>query len=73
MDRRVRVFHVLSNVIPVATAAALLVGLLNVSPDQRNDTFLIVVLSLMGLGMAGSWLAVQISGHLSRALRALQG
>jgi serine/threonine protein kinase len=77
VDRRLRVFQVLSGLIPLATGMALMGGLVWASPEQRASSgyqdFLLLVTVLMGLGLAGFWLAVLISGHLSRALAALQG
>jgi hypothetical protein len=77
VDRRLRIFQVLSAVIPLLSAVALLVGLVFVSPEHRAapgyQMFLVVVLLLVVLAMAGSWLSVVVSGYLSRTVATLQG
>jgi eukaryotic-like serine/threonine-protein kinase len=77
VDRRLRVFQVLSGLIPVASGFALLIGLVSASPEQRASSgyqgFLVLVLVLMALGMAGAWFAVVISDRLRRVLAALKG
>jgi serine/threonine protein kinase len=77
VDRRLRVFQVLSSFIPVGTGMALLLGLVGAQPEQRASAgyqgFLLLVIVLLGLGIAGSWLAVLLCGQLNRALTALKG
>jgi hypothetical protein len=54
-----------------------MIGLVCANPEQRASAgyqaFLILVMVLLGLGIAGLWLAVLVSGHLSRSLAALRG
>ena len=63
--------------IPLATGIALTIGLVVVRPEQRAlpgyQTFLMVVLVLIGVGMIGSWGATLITGHLGKAIIALTG
>jgi len=77
VERRLRFFQVLSGLIPLATGIALMVGLVLAGPEQRASSgyqaFLMLVTVLMVLGVVGFWLAVLVSGHLSRALAALKG
>lgn len=77
ISRRLGVFQVLSGVIPLATGIALMAGLVAANPEQRTSSgyqsYLILVTILIGLGMLGSWLAVLISGRLSRVVNALTG
>jgi serine/threonine protein kinase len=77
VDRRLRIFQVQSGLVPLATGIALMAGLAGAGPEQRTaagyQTFLLLVTTLMGLGLAGSWLAVLISGRLGRAATALTG
>jgi len=75
VERRLRVSQVLSVMVPLATGIVLMAGLVSAGPEQRASSgyraFLIVVAGLIGLGLTGSWLAVLMSGRLSRAAAAL--
>jgi hypothetical protein len=77
VEGRLRLFQLLSSLIPLAAGLALMVGLVGATPEQRASSayqlFLMLVIVLMGLGIAGSWLAVLVSSQLSRALTALKG
>jgi serine/threonine protein kinase len=77
VERRLRVFQVLCALVPLTTGITLMAGLVSAGPEQRASAsyqvFLILVTGLMGLGLAGSWLAVLISGWLTRVASALAG
>lgn len=73
LGRRLWVLQVLAGLIPLATAA-LLVG---TRPDpawgSSNGNFRLLVVGLIGLGMAGLVLTISVSGFLSRTLTVLVG
>jgi hypothetical protein len=77
LERRLRAVQVLSTFVPLATAVALLLGIYQeVGSSQASPTskpFLIVIIALMGLGIAGSWLAAMVSEYLGRTLAVLKG
>ncbi len=77
VENRLRAFQILSGLVPLVTGIALMAGLVSAGPEQRASAgyqaYLILVTGLMGLGLAGSWLAVLICSRLTQAAAALAG
>lgn len=69
MDRRLTFLQLLAVLLPLAGGAALLLG----GNPEHYGTFRLLVIALMGLGMAGFGLALVLSNLFSQTLTALTG